>query len=71
MIFWRNQLSQLLRFPLNGDGQPTEPATVYADGFTGALYLDKPHEVEGIWSAALDEAASTDLIHRSAEELRK
>ena len=51
---------------------------MYADGFTGALYLDKPHEVEryanafeSIWSAALDEAASTDLIHRSAEELRK
>ena len=69
---------ELLRFPLNGDGQPSEPATVYADGFTGALYLDKPHEVdryanafESIWSAALDEAASTDLIHRSAEELRK
>ncbi len=69
---------ELLRFPLNGDGQPSEPATVYADGFTGALYLDKPHEVEryanafeSIWSAALDEAASTDLIRRSAEELRK
>lgn len=69
---------ELLRFPLNGDGQPSEPATVYADGFTGALYLDKPHEVEryanafeSIWSAALDEAASTDLIRQSAEELRK
>ena len=68
---------ELLRFPLNGDGQPSEPATG-ADGFTGALYLDKPHEVEryanafeSIWSAALDEAASTDLIRRSAEELRK
>lgn len=69
---------ELLRFPLNGDGHESEPATVYADGFTGALYLDKPHEVEryanafeSIWSAALDEAASTDLIQRSAEELRK
>ena len=69
---------ELLRFPLNGDGHESEPATVYADGFTGALYLDKPHEVEryanafeSIWSAALDEAVSTDLIHRSAEELRK
>ena len=69
---------ELLRFPLNGDGQPSEPATVYADGFTGALYLDKPHEVEryanafeSIWSAALDEAASTDLTRQSAEELRK
>ena len=69
---------ELLRFPLNGDGHESEPATVYADGFTGALYLDKPHEVEryanafeSILSAALDEAASKDLIHRSAEELRK
>ena len=69
---------ELLRFPLNGDGHESEPATVYADGFTGALYLDKPHEVEryatafeSIWSAALDEAASTDLTRQSAEELRK
>ena len=69
---------ELLRFPVNGSGEDSEPATVYADGFTGALYLDKPHEVEryanafeSIWSAALDEAASTDLIHRSAEELSR
>jgi transcriptional regulator with XRE-family HTH domain len=67
---------ELLRFPLNGDGQASEPATVYADGFTGALYLDKPGEVEryadafeSIWNAALDERASIDLIHRSAREL--
>ena len=69
---------ELLRFPLNGDGQPSEPATVYVDGFTGALYLDKSHEVKryedafaSIWSAALDEGASRDLIRQSAEELRK
>lgn len=68
----------VVRFPLNGDGQDSEPATVYVDGFTGDLYLDKPHEVEqyanafeSIWSAALDEPASTDLIHRVAEELRQ
>ena len=36
----------VLRFPLNGDGRESEPATVYMDGFTGALYLDKPGEVE-------------------------
>ena len=36
----------ILRFPLNGDGRDSEPATVYVDGFTGALYLDKPGEVE-------------------------
>ena len=68
----------ILRFPLNGDGQDSEPATVYVDGFTGDLYLDKPREVEqyadafeSIWSAALGEAGSRDLIRQSAEELRK
>jgi Domain of unknown function (DUF5753) len=68
----------ILRFPLNGDGHESEPATVYVDGFTGALYLDKPREVEryanafeNIWSAALDEPASSGLIHKAAEELRQ
>lgn len=67
----------ILRFPLNGDGQESEPATVYMDGFTGALYLDKPNEVkqyaeafQTIWDAALDEAVSTELIRQVAEELR-
>jgi hypothetical protein len=32
----------ILRFPPNGDGRDSEPATIYIDGFTGALYLDKP-----------------------------
>jgi hypothetical protein len=66
----------ILRFPLNGDGRESEPATVYMDGFTGALYLDKPGEVGryaqafgGIWDACLGEAASRDLIHHAAEEL--
>ena len=36
----------ILRFPVNGDGRESEPATVYKDGFTGALYLDKPQEVK-------------------------
>ncbi|HXV91702.1 MAG TPA: DUF5753 domain-containing protein [Pseudonocardia sp.] len=35
----------LLRFPTNGDGKPTEPPTVYVEGYTGALYLDQPHEI--------------------------
>ena len=68
----------MLRFPLNGNDMESEPATVYIDGFTGALYLDKPGEVEryaqafgGIWDAGLDEAASRDLIHHATEELRK
>ena len=68
----------ILRFPRNGDGHDSEPATVYVDGFTGALYLDKPREVEryanafeSIWSAALDEPASRGLINKAAEELRQ
>jgi hypothetical protein len=68
----------ILRFPRNGDGHDSEPATVYVDGFTGALYLDKPREVEryatafeSIWSVALDEPASRELINQAAEELRQ
>ncbi|MYY08838.1 helix-turn-helix domain-containing protein [Streptomyces sp. SID4919] len=59
----------VLRFPARGDGAQTEPPTVYADGYTGGLYLDKLAEVEqyenafaGIWSAALDEEATRRLL---------
>jgi transcriptional regulator with XRE-family HTH domain len=64
----------ILRFPLNGDGRETEPPTVYVDGFTGALYLDKPGEIErydrafsDIWATSLDEVASRDLIQQARE----
>jgi transcriptional regulator with XRE-family HTH domain len=67
---------EILRFPVNGDGRASEPPTVYADGYTGELYLDKPREIEryeeafnGIWSAAFDEAASCELIKVASEEL--
>jgi transcriptional regulator with XRE-family HTH domain len=67
---------EILRFPLNGDGRASEPPTVYADGYTGELYLDKPKEIErydeafnGIWSAALDDTASRELIRQASEEL--
>jgi transcriptional regulator with XRE-family HTH domain len=66
----------ILRFPLNGDGRETEPPTVYVDGFTGALYLDKANEVgrysrafTDIWAAALDEDSSQDLIKQAAREM--
>jgi transcriptional regulator with XRE-family HTH domain len=66
----------ILRFPVNGSGQETEPPTVYMDGFTGALYLDKPTEVAryttawtDIWNAALSEAASRELIKQASREL--
>ncbi|GIH68836.1 hypothetical protein Mth01_10890 [Sphaerimonospora thailandensis] len=68
----------MLEFPLNGNGKPTEPPIVYVDGFTGALFLDKPHEIErydtafnDIWRAALDEAASRDLIAKAAREFEQ
>ncbi|MDT0346026.1 helix-turn-helix domain-containing protein [Streptomyces litchfieldiae] len=59
----------VLRFPEDGNGTASEPPTVYADGFTGGLYLDKPSEVDQydaafqrMWDAALDEQASLRLI---------
>jgi hypothetical protein len=36
----------ILRFPKGRDGREIEPSIVYSEGMTGALYLDKPHEVE-------------------------
>ena len=64
------------RFPLNGGGQESEPPTVYADLYTGSLYLDKPNEIDrysgafaGIWQHALDEEASRELIQQAAEAL--
>lgn len=58
----------ILDFPTLTAAAP-EPTTIYCENLTGALYLDKPHEVEtygGIWSeleqVALDRRASDDLI---------
>jgi len=68
----------MLTFPLNGNGQETEPPTVYVEGFTGALYLDKPREIDrytaaftNIWESSLDGTASRQLISRAARELGK
>ncbi|HKE99732.1 MAG TPA: helix-turn-helix transcriptional regulator [Actinomycetes bacterium] len=65
----------MLRFPLDGDGRETEPPTVYAESLTGALYLDKPHEIDrydgafkSIWASALGEPASKGLITQVARE---
>jgi transcriptional regulator with XRE-family HTH domain len=67
----------ILRFPLNGANVESEPPTVYSDLYTGALYLDKPNEVERysqafgkIWDAALDENASRDRLRQAAEDMR-
>ncbi|MEV5704801.1 helix-turn-helix transcriptional regulator [Actinoallomurus sp. NPDC052274] len=66
----------ILRFPVNGDGRETEPPTVYVEGFTGALYLEKPNEIERyssaferIWGSALDETASKNMIIQAARDL--
>lgn len=68
----------ILRFPVNGDGKDLEPPTVYVEGFTGALYLDKPREIAryggafgSIWGSALDEATSAELILQAARELEQ
>jgi transcriptional regulator with XRE-family HTH domain len=65
----------ILRFPANGNGEETEPPTVYTDLFAGALYLDQPHEVARydrvfgeIWEASLEETASRELLRKSAED---
>jgi transcriptional regulator with XRE-family HTH domain len=67
----------LLRFPLNGGGEESEPPTVYAELHTGAIYLDKPSEIErysasfsNIWQQALDERSSRDLIRQAGDDLR-
>jgi hypothetical protein len=68
----------LLEFPINGSGHASEPPTIYVDGFTGALFLDKQHEVDrygaafkDIWNAASPEADSRNTITAAARELRQ
>ncbi|MGW5354851.1 helix-turn-helix domain-containing protein [Streptomyces sp. NPDC004031] len=68
----------MLNFPLGGDGQPTEPPTVYVGGFTGDLYLDKPNEIErydgafqAIWRSCSGHKETLRLIQQAARELRK
>jgi transcriptional regulator with XRE-family HTH domain len=65
----------ILDFPEQRGREP-EPPTVYSDGPTGALYLDKTREVdmyESIWRSAseraFDSAQSTRAIRALSEEL--
>lgn len=67
----------LLEFPRHPNPALTEPPVVYIEGYTGALYLDKPEEIDQyrtavstIESAALDQAESTVWLNRIAEEYR-
>ncbi|MFE7120353.1 helix-turn-helix domain-containing protein [Streptomyces sp. NPDC057654] len=67
-----------LRFPVGGDGQPMEPPTVYMEGFTGDLYLDKPQEIErydraftSIWDTALDAKNTQNMLRQAAKEFSR
>ncbi len=64
----------ILRFPVNGDGQESEPPVVYVANLSGALYLERPGEIRryqdayiAIAAAALDEPASRALISGAAQ----
>ncbi len=68
----------MLEFPTNGNGQASEPPTIYVDSFTGALFLDKPHEIErhdgafkSIWDTSLDEVTSMNYIAAAAREMEQ
>jgi transcriptional regulator with XRE-family HTH domain len=65
----------ILDFTGNGETRNPEPSTVYSDGLTGALYLDKPQEVAAynkVWSSlissCLDQRSSRKLISAIAKE---
>ncbi|MEV8477618.1 helix-turn-helix transcriptional regulator [Streptomyces sp. NPDC051173] len=63
---------QILRFPLTGSGKETEPPTVYSDGYTGDLYLDRPSEVGRYDKAFQDisnKALATDASRRQILEM--
>ncbi|NKY33651.1 helix-turn-helix domain-containing protein [Nocardia speluncae] len=66
-----------LVFPDHVNPVLTEPPVVYVEGFTGALYLDKPSEItqyqaarSSILQVALDERDTQRLIEATAREYR-
>ncbi|MEU5563624.1 helix-turn-helix domain-containing protein [Micromonospora musae] len=68
----------ILDFPATKGGRATsEPPIAYSESLTGALYLDKPDELDAYRAAwksvealALDEAQSTEMIKRIIGEVR-
>jgi transcriptional regulator with XRE-family HTH domain len=69
---------KIMRFPTTGDGRDHEPPTVYVQGFTGALYLDKPSEIDRyaeafavIWDNALPQQRSSALFRQTAREMTR
>ena len=70
----------ILRFPTDGDGDATEPPTVYVEGITGALYLDQSYEVDrfqqyfdDILRTIGDHSGqrSRDMLRAAAKEFRR
>ncbi|MET8798712.1 helix-turn-helix transcriptional regulator [Nocardia sp. NPDC004568] len=66
-----------LEFPEHVNPVLTEPPVVYVEGFTGALYLDKPSEIDqyqaardSILHVALDERDTQRLLEATAREYR-
>ncbi|WP_067542847.1 helix-turn-helix domain-containing protein [Nocardia crassostreae] len=65
----------ILEFDSDNQGKPLEPTVVYAEGFTGDMYSEKPHIVrrytdayQTIQRAALDEVNSRAMLRRAAKE---
>ncbi|WP_405116795.1 helix-turn-helix domain-containing protein [Micromonospora sp. NBC_01405] len=65
----------IMDFPKDSGGKEVEPPVTYLEAATGAIYLDKPHEIaayNNIWAdmagRALNASQSKNLIHRIAEE---
>ena len=65
----------ILDFPQETQARDPEPTTIYAEHPTGALYLDKPTEVQtylAVWAdldtVALDEVESRRLIQHKVKE---
>ena len=68
----------LLHFPPSNRSSDSDPAIVYAEGLTGELYLDKPHEVQryrdvhaAILACALDETGTQDMLLAAAKDLER
>lgn len=65
----------ILEFPEDSNGREMEPPVAYLEAATGAIYLDKPHEISAynaIWAdmadRAFSESRSKSLIQQVAEE---
>ncbi|RJO79295.1 XRE family transcriptional regulator [Nocardia panacis] len=68
----------IMDFGTGGKGRPVEPPVVYVEGFTGALYVDRPktvqryREAHGVLrSSALDVPASRRKLRNLVKELER